>query len=277
MSVAQGVSAQKKLSPPAVAPESKDIQAVRSELFELMWPTAKLTRAIGADPTLLADDAYVSRSNPELAEFLRSHPEVVRNPEFYLFRPPDFPSNGGIAVATVWSELHGWSPPENVARMQEERIIAFFVFVLILAALLWIFRVVLESRKWNRLSKMQNELYNKLLDKCGTNEELLASFRASAGKPFLDLAAIEPHTTNPLKRVFMPLQLGIVLAFAGGCLLLLRHSGTETDARNFAILGALAFTLGAGFVVSAAVSYLLARHLGLLPQPAKSDETPVRD
>lgn len=263
--------AQKKPSSAPAEQESKDAEGVRSELFELMWPTAKLTRAIGADPTLLADEAYLSRNNPELAEFLRNHPEVVRNPEFYLFFPPDFPSNGGIAVATVWSELHGWDPPQNDARMEEERRIAFLVFVLILGALLWIFRIVLENRKWNRLSKMQNELYNKLLDKCGTNEELLASFRSATGKPSFDLATIESRSASPLSRVFLPLQLGIVLTLAGGGLLSFLYSRAG-DARLFLGLGTLVFMVGMGLIISAVVSYLLARHLGLLPKPSNGNE-----
>ena len=270
--VAQSAPAQKKSLPGPVTQESKDLDTVRSELFELLWLTPKLTKAVGADPTLLADEASVSRNNPELAEFLRSHPEVLRNPEFYLFFPPNFPGEGGIKVAAVWSELHGGSRGPARVGPDEEKILAFLVFVLILAALLWIFRIVLENGKWNKLSKMQNDLYSKMLDKCGTNEELLASFRSSAGKPFFDLAAIEPRSANPLNRVFLPLQLGIVLTLAGGGLLSFLYARAE-DARLFLGLGTLVFMVGIGLIISAAASYFLARHLGLLPRRDKANGT----
>ena len=130
---------------------------------------------------------------------------------------------------------------------------------------------MLENNKWNKLSRMQNELYSKLLDKCSTNEELLASFRTSAGKPFFDLA-IEPRTASPLTSVFLPLQFGIVLTVAGGGFQGFLYSNAR-DSRLFLGLGTLVFALGIGLIISAVVSYLLARHLGLLPRPAKASET----
>lgn len=272
--VTQSAPAQKKPSPSELTQESKDkdIEAVRSELLELLRLSPKLTMAISADPTLLADEAYVSRNNPQLAEFLNNHSEVARSPEFYLFFPNRFPARGGRQrfEATVWPELQGFGGPPN-GGPDEAKIVAFVVFVLILVALLWIFRLVLEHNKWNKLSRMQNELYSKLLDKCSTNEELLTSFR-SAGKPLFDLATIEPRGANPLTRVFLLLQFGIVLTLAGGILLQFLFARAN-DSRLFLGLGFLVFALGVGLIISAAASYLLARHLGLLPRPGKPNET----
>lgn len=176
--------------------------------------------------------------------------------------------------SNVWPELQGFDRPP-VDFEARERIAVFLLFI---GASLWLVRIALENKKWNRLSKMQSDLYNKLLDKCSTNEELLAFFRDSAGKPFFDLAAIEPRTANPMSRVFLPLQFGIVLTLTGGGFLFLRHSGapTEHDAGILLGLGTLIFTLGFGLIISAAVSYFVARHLGLLPQPGKASETNAR-
>lgn len=265
--VAQSAPAQKKYSLAPVAQESKDREAVRAQLFELLQLSPKLTKVVGADPTLLADEAYVSRNNPELTEFLRSHPEVVRNPEFYL----SIPFVRGVGGRPIF-DVQGFGGPSMDFRIQE-RIIVFFVLVLILAALLWTFRIVLENNKWNRLSKMQSDLYNKLLDKCSANEELLAWLRTSTGKPFFDLAAIEPRTASPLSRVFLPLQLGIVLTLAGAGLLsfFYGHASTPHDAL-FLGLGTLVLMVGLGLMISAAASYFLARHLGLLPKPGTANE-----
>ncbi|HKD49287.1 MAG TPA: hypothetical protein VKB90_00720 [Candidatus Acidoferrum sp.] len=276
--VTQSAPAQKKASPAALPQETKneDIKAVRSQLLELLRLSPKLTMAISDDPTLLTDEPYVSRNNPQLIEFLHDHPEVARNPEFYLFFPNKFPARIGRQrfEATVWPELQGFGPPNSGENLV--RTFIFLVIISVLVAFLWIFRNVLENIRWNKLFRMQNDLYTKLLEKYATNEELLASLRTSTGKPFFDLSAIEPRS-SPMTRVFLPLQFGIVLAFVGGTLLFLRNSApTENDVRHLVVLGALAFTLGVGFVVSAAASYLLARHLGLLPQPTKPDETRAR-
>jgi hypothetical protein len=267
--VAQSAPAQKKSLPAPVTQENKDPEAVRSQLFELLQLSPKLTAVVSADPTLLSDEAYVNRNNPELGDFLRSHPEVVRNPEFYLFLPPIVRGVGGRPILDV----QGFRRPARQGP-DEEKIVAFLVFVLFLAALLWIFRIVIENSKWNKLSKMQNDLYSKMLDKCGTNEELLASFRASAGKPFFDLTAIEPRAANPLTRVFLPLQLGIVLTLAGGGLLSFLYARAG-DSRLFLGLGTLVFMVGIGLIISAAASYFLARHLGLLPRRGKANGTDV--
>src|SRR5215469_9868396 len=91
--VTQSAPAQKKASPAALPQETKNenIEAVRSQLLELLRFSPKLTMAISDDPTLLTDEPYVSRNNPQLIEFLHDHPEVARNPEFYLFYPNKFP------------------------------------------------------------------------------------------------------------------------------------------------------------------------------------------
>jgi hypothetical protein len=249
------------------AGSTTDIEAVREELFELLRLSPRLTTVIASDPSLLADEAYVSRNNPELADFLRSHPEVGRNPESYLFFPPNFPGE----ERRLRLDVPGYAGPRNDKSRQG--IVALLVFVLLLAALLWIFRIVLENNKWNMLSRMQNDLYSKLLDKCATNEELLASFRTSAGRPFFDLAAIdEPRTASALSRVFLLLQFGIVLTVAGGGFqgFLSSRAG---DSRLFLGLGTLVLALGIGLIISAVVSYLLARHLGLLPRPAKAKDS----
>ena len=67
------------------AANDEQLAATRENLFELLQMSPKLTGAVANDPSLLGDQEYVNRSNPELAKFLQNHQEVVRNPEFYLF------------------------------------------------------------------------------------------------------------------------------------------------------------------------------------------------
>lgn len=283
LSIASGILAQAppgkraaKTPPSSVSdtsPSPSDIDSTREELFRLLRLSPKLTTVVARDPSLLADESYVARNNPELEQFLHDHPEVVRNPEFYLFFPSDQRFRKGSREmrleAAVWPEFR--EPNNPGARI--EPILVSLVIISILGALLWVFRILVENSKWRKLSKIQSDIYNKLLDKCGTNEELLAYFRTGGGKPLSELAAgLESGATNPITRVLLPLQVGIVLTLAGTGFMYLRHSVPE-GATPFLVLGTLIFTLGIGFIISSMVSFLLARHWGLLPQPAHAGET----
>lgn len=73
---------------PAVsAPNAADDDPAETQnkLMSLLRLTPTLTEVVAHDPSLLADQAYISHKNPELAKFLQTHPEAARNPEFYRF------------------------------------------------------------------------------------------------------------------------------------------------------------------------------------------------
>ena len=90
------------------APSEKDIVATQMELIKLLRLSPKLTTVIEHDPSLLANQAYVESNNPQLGQFLTSHPEIARNPEFYLFthlNGSDVTPDEALNRA-VWPELH---------------------------------------------------------------------------------------------------------------------------------------------------------------------------
>jgi hypothetical protein len=245
--------------------QDQDAKETR-EKFELLL--AKLPPAVGrvlkTDPTLLGNDTYLA-TYPALSAFLKQHPEVRSAPGFYfehvnaeLWYPPRItgPEN---AALRIWSDIL-----DGVA--------VFSVFTAIALALMWIVRTIIQSRRWNRVSKVQTDVHNKLLDRFTANEDLLAYIQSPAGRKFLES---EPLTLDaqpkplgaPLNRILLSVQVGVVLA--AGALGLLFVSGrviSEVAQPLFAI-GVLALAVGAGFVVSAAASFLLSRRLGLLEQP----------
>jgi len=63
----------------------QDFASTQEQLIKLLRLSPTLTTVVSHDPSLLANQEYVSHNNPELAQFLTSHPEIARNPEFYLF------------------------------------------------------------------------------------------------------------------------------------------------------------------------------------------------
>lgn|SRR5581483_3786671 len=261
----------------SASPNDEQLAAIRENLFNLLQMSPKLTGAVANDPSLLGDQEYINRSNPELAKFLQNHPEVARNPEFYLFG-----NFGGMGKSSkrlrldrgvVSFDMNG--PGRDYFNRMMDMLVPFLVFVCVLGALLWLLRVLLENRRWSRLFKAQTDIYNKLLDRFSNNDELLAYVRDDAGKRFLESLSLPSSlwsfSRSPITRVLAPLQLGVVLTMAGVGMIWVRGSVPDaTSALTGALLifGVLSLTLGIGFIISAGLSLLLARHLGLISPPA---------
>src|SRR5215831_9623955 len=69
----------------APAPNERDVAEIQSELIRLLRLSPTLTTVVSHDPSLLSNQDYVAKNNPQLAAFLAAHPEIARNTEFYLF------------------------------------------------------------------------------------------------------------------------------------------------------------------------------------------------
>ena len=63
-------------------PNERDVAEMQSELIHLLRLSPTLTTVVSHDPSLLSNQEYVAKNNPQLAAFLAAHPEVARNPEF---------------------------------------------------------------------------------------------------------------------------------------------------------------------------------------------------
>jgi len=178
MGVAPAFAAQARSAPaaPAAPPPATDqeLQATQEQLIKLLRLSPTLTTVVEHDPTLLSNQEYVNRNNPQLAQFLGSHPEVARNPEFYLFTHLN--TEGGRDEAlerAVWPELNqGWHPPTPGERIMDN-VIPFLVFLGILLGLLWLTRQLLENRRWGRIFKLQTDVHSKLIERFGSNQELM--------------------------------------------------------------------------------------------------------
>ena len=254
---------------PAPQQSAEDVSATREQVIEMLRLNPKSAAIFAHDPSLLGDPQYVARNNPQLAAFLQSHPEVARNPEFYLFANVP-PGRGPQAIrleGEMWPELgagRDWR-----ADVFSNDVIPFVVFVIVLSALLWLVRTLLEHRRWNRTFNVQTEIYTKLLEKFANNEELMAYVQSEAGKRFLASATLpqvpEGRGTNPVSRVLTPLQIGAVMTLAGFGFLYLHHDvGGSIPLLG---LGTLAIALGFGFMISAGLAWVVARRLGIM-EPA---------
>ncbi|MGD0902199.1 MAG: hypothetical protein ABR924_04575 [Terracidiphilus sp.] len=290
LAVAQGQPAAPARPPiPAQAanasvPSDKDVADAQEQLIKLLRLSPTLTAVVAHDPSLLANQEYVSRNNPQLAQFLAAHPEIVRNPEFYLFT--HLGGQGGrrdqALERAVWPELQQqlWPPPETAAQRFARDLTPVLGFACFLGALIYLIRVFLENRRWGRIFKLQSEVHGRLIDKFSSNQELSAYMETEAGKRFLEAAPIpvgfepEQRMPNAVARVLAPLQIGIVLILLGAGFFLLRHAGPEMDTPML-VLGTVALMPGLGFIISAGVTWVLATRLGLMPEPPAASNWPA--
>jgi len=243
----------------------------RDALTELLekYPPA-VGRVLKLDPSLLARAEYLS-DYPALAAFLETHPEVAHNPEFFLSRVA-----GDSDAAAPDSESRAFDLFQDVMN----GVAAFSVFLVVTGALMWLLRTVIDYRRWSRLSKVQAEVHNKLLDRFAANEDLIAYMGTEAGRRFLESAPIpldsEPRAlAAPLGRILWSLQAGVVVSALGFGLRYVAGRVPDEIASPVASFSALTIALGLGFVVSAIISYVLSRRLGLVaPPPPRSVSEP---
>jgi len=218
------------------------------------YPT-EVSRVLKLDPSLMTNQSYLA-NYPALASFLAQHPEIAHSPSFYLDN------------IYVGEEPRIENSSERVWRSTMEGLSIFCVLALITGVLTWLVRTLIEHRRWSRMSKVQAEVHNKLMDRFTANEDLLAYIQTPAGKRFLESAPIAldgaPRAVSaPVGRILWSVQVGLVLAAAGFGLEYVSQSIDKTVSQPLFAMGVLAISIGIGFVLSAIVSYVLSRRLGL--------------
>jgi len=261
--------------PPTPVASTKDLAATQEQLIKLLRLSPTLTAVVARDPSLLANQDYVSRNNPQLAQFLLIHPEIARNPDFYLFSHMDADDQGPDQALEreVWPELRQTPREHSILASFMDDLTPFLVFVCSIAALLWLIHLFLENRRWGRIFKLQMDVHGRLIDKFGSNQELLVYMGTEAGKRFLEAAPIpveferEQRVPSAVARVLTPLQIGVVLTLLGAGLLFLRHALAEL-ATPLLVFGTVALMPGLGFIISAGITWVLAGRLGLMPDSA---------
>jgi hypothetical protein len=151
---------------------------------------------------------------------------------------------------------------------------AFGAFLVVTGVVVWIIRLIVLQRRWNRMSKVQFDTHAKLLDRFTSNEDLLAYVQTPAGRRFLEATPIpieeQPRAiAAPLSRILWSVQAGVVLAAGGLGLMYVSSRFTDEPAQFFMVTGVITIALGVGFMISAAAAYVLSRRLGLMePQPS---------
>jgi hypothetical protein len=264
----------------AVAALESDARAVREQLRELMnrYPP-ELGRVLRMDSTLLRDANYLARY-PAVAAFLSAHPEIAHNPDFYLAFVRDSSYDYTMPVDARSSAVNMW---RNVL----EWISVFVMMVFFGSLFAWLVKTGLDHRRWLRVSRVQTEVHNKLLDRFAGTGDLLAYVQTPAGRQFLEAAPIPLDAPGgkvappaPISRILWSVQAGVVMVVGGVGFQFVSGRIIEEVAEGLWMIGVLATAFGVGFILSGAISYLVSRRLGLIDTPpvplgGRSDTTAV--
>jgi len=258
------VSRQPAPTPPqridVVAPvDERSARDIRQRLNEILreYPPS-LAQVLRLDPSLMTREDYLA-PYPALALFIAQHPELSRDPAFYLGQP--YGDNSGQEdsrarairafgdVMSYFTLLGGF--------------VAFFLLVGFLA------RLLVDHRRWLRATKTQTDTHTKLIDRLTSNDDLMAYIQSPAGQSLLQPAPValdyRPRAIGaPVSRILWSVQAGVVLAAGGIGLWFARFNVIDEAAQPLYVVAILAVALGIGFVVSALLSFGLSRQLGLL-------------
>jgi hypothetical protein len=251
-----------------VQTHTQDADQTRRDFYEVLdqYPPG-VGRVLRMDPTLMTNPEYLN-SYPQVAAFIAQYPDIPRNPGFYLERyDPDYrqPSDARQDAVRLWGDVISFTG-------------AFVVFCVATYAFFSLLKYIVEYRRWNKISKVNAEVHNKILDRFASNEEMLAYIDSPAGRRFLEATPIapiapaaSPSVAAPFGRILWCVQVGILLCFLALGLYIISGTVVEEVRQLMLGLSVIGFCLGLGFVLSAGASYLLSRKLGLLqgdPNPA---------
>ena len=257
-----------------VIPDERDAEQIRREFQRVLekHPPA-LRRVLKLDPSLLQNPDYLA-PYPALATYLGQYPEVARDPAFFLswvhVEGDERPLDARAQAMRIWENMF-------------EAISVFVVMATIISALMWLIRSLIDYRRWSRLSRLQQDVHTKILDRFTSNDDLLAYMRTTPGQRFLESAPIAldgeaKPLAAPVRRILWAVQAGLVLLALGVGLQFVAARVPDDMSAPMAALGVLAIALGLGFGASAVAAIVLSRRLGLLTpdHPAAAQEPATR-
>jgi hypothetical protein len=247
--------------------DGRNADQIRNEFRELMrqFPP-NLGEVLKLDPTLMTNENYL-QTYPALAAFFAAHPEVPRDPVFYL----DF------ARTSRDVERDRSRAPRSAAAEQIQDIFTFLAVASavggIAFVLIWLVRTILAHRRWLRSTKLQMDIHNRLMERLSSSADVQAYLESAAtNRLLLDMPVVLDSPAGrgaPVNRIIWSVQAGIVLGMAGIGLLIGQRYWPDNE-NVLTIPGVLILTVGAGFVLASAASYILSKRLGLLEPPAAS-------
>lgn len=258
----------------------QDLGATQQRLMQLLRVSPTLAEVLSSDPSLLANQEYVAKSNPELAVFLQQHPEIGRNPSFWLFSELRTPQQQRYEILEPKRGFEERRFEPSTGHQVIEAVTPPIVMIVLFGALAWIIRTLVENRRWTKVFTLQSEVHGKLIDRFATNQELLGYMETDSGRRFLEAAPIATEAEsrrmpNLVSRMVATLQVGLVLTLLGAGLLAVRNSVGDAGT-TMLVLGIIALMPGIGLILSAGVLWMLGKRLNLVETPHVQTDMDLR-
>jgi len=242
--------------------DNRNADQIRNDFRDLMrqFPP-NLGEVLKLDPTLMTNENYL-QTYPALATFFATHPEVPRDPTFYL----DF------ARTSRDVERDNSRYPRSATA---EQIRDIFTFIGVASGvsglgyvLIWLVRTILAHRRWLRSTKLQMDIHNRLMERLSSSADVQAYLESAAtNRLLLDMPVTSegpsPRVSAPINRIMWSVQAGIVLGMAGIGLLIGQRYWPDSE-NVLTIPGVLILAVGIGFILASGASYILSGRLGLL-------------
>ena len=260
-----------------VVVEDQNADKTREALEEVLkrYPPS-LAYVLKLDPALLSNQAYLA-PYPVLQQFLAKHPEVVRAPKYYFDEYTVRDSNSNFNNIQ-------WTPEQRSIDMWRSNIEGFqflIGFLSVVSIFGWLIKSIVDHRRWNRQSKVQAEVHNKVIDRLASNEEMLAYIQSPAGAGFLKSGPIgavnggpSRMTNAPYNRILWSAQAGVVFLALGLGFRWVNVNAPSEVTEMLHFFGLMGVSLGLGFIASAALAYVLSWRLGLLAPAVPERTTP---
>ena len=244
-------------------PTEEQLDHERGALDRFLDSHPEIQGDVLRSPNSISDPNYL-HERPELQAFLEAHPLIKADPRAFI-------------SPAAWRFQDRRSDTENLLSW----FVPFSVFVICLLAVLWVLRLVLENRRWNKSFKIHEEVHTKLIEKFASGQDLTAYMDSEAGRRLLEWTPPSIDTGSrglpvAASRILWSIQAGLVLGLVGVGLLLIRDRVPD-GVEPLLVFGTLGLTIGAGFIISAFVSYALSKHLGLMGAGAQGEPKPRID
>ncbi len=137
----------------------------------------------------------------------------------------------------------------------------------------WIITSIVRSMRQRANTRTRAEIYNRLVDKFQTAPEFIEFLQSDAGLRFIEEQTVEAR--QPLTTILTSIRLGVSLALIGLGMITVSNIWDNILGTDLYIVlalgGTVALTAGAGFIISAAISYKICKLWGLMPD-VKTDK-----